>query len=837
MADDSGFYKTKPEEDSSAAASSNSLNQSEQSFYHRSTANKTLDKQGLNKAEAKQTPSSRGLYALAGATPWGKALRLLAKHKKGAAVGGGGATGLILGIVLLFGFVAAHELQTIKQDMMRYEDKAFSYVEKKAANKILQRMACRSASISTSGCGSIKESEASDEATKATDPMTEEIDKFSFTDPKVVESLANQDIQVNSEGGKFTGLTDLGTGKPITASDFDNPDMINRFQTAIPEWDVGQESTFRPLMTTELSSTFDVITSPQEEDTNKAVEDSIRGDITTQDLANATAEDENKTPTQNPPPTEQALPTDPALTGADNGILQTVDKGILKGETETQILSDVEKSTNFTAATAPMIASDICTVREAATTASGKRIPMIVSFLTRHSTTLISLADEMKVGGMMSGRQISKVTSLFNGDPTANPNSIDTTIAHSSLPFDRSAAWQRVIGNSPNTNSRSSGYNPDISSSLRPSLVAGSYVINDLNRILNIATLGTGKFGCGLVQNSLISGLLSVGQIVAGGFSFELSTAVIAGIGISTQLYLQHQVIPEIVKYFTPIGIAGLENSVQWMNNADAGSNLAMNMYAQRMGSKPLSSASATALNNKGSYLLELAQQHQSFVDRTFSFSNPGSLMSTLLVKLPLSKMGIINSFFREIINSPLALLHAFAGLVEGPKAYAAAQSNPGQAYGITQYGFDDSEINKYDPINNEYYLLHTTVTYKDKSGTLISLLGNPNDYPNGSDDLTQKDILHCFTQVYSVGALNETSPDPICGSMGNFDSAIAPTLIGTSQIATSFCLQLAPTEPKCLPYMLKLIGGSYPDLITHFRQYILDDEVTGYYSSLMSIQ
>ncbi len=830
MESDNGLYSPKPKNIKSLNLTPGELNKSEQSFYrHDPKGSDALSKNGLYKAEGAKSSAAHGLTTATNLTPWARAIRFAGQHKKGAAIGGGGATGLIIGILTLFGFIAAHELQTIEQDMLRYEDKAFSYVEKKAANKILQKMACRSGAA-LSGCAKAVEGEPSPESD--TDPMAEEIDKFNFTDPNVETGLANQDIGVNTEGGKFSGLTDLNTGEPISASEFDNTDMIDRFQTAIPQWDVGQEIADRPLMTDDLSATFDVITSPEESDPNKAVEDGIAGDVSPQELADAVAEDENKPSSQSTTPAEQQqLAADQALTDTNNSLLQEADKGILNGESESQILDKAEGSVDLTAATAPQIIGDVCSVKQAATEASKTRIPKIIGFLVRHSTTLISLADEMKVGGSMSGSQISKITGLFNGESNS---SLAKSDPYSSLPFNRSAAWQRIEGNTPNTNTTSSSYNPDMSSSLKPTVIAGTYVVNSVDSLLN--HIGLNGYTCGAFTNTKIQGFLGLVQIVSGGISAELSTLIIGAVGITVQEFLQHQVIPAILKYFTPIAMDGLESSVQWMNNADAGSNLAINMFAQRLGGKPLSNGSATAMYNRGTQLQEIAQKQKSFFSRTFSFSNPDSLFSRLLVHLPLSRLGIIDSMFNEIINSPLALIHAIASIVEGPKVYAATQTNPGQPYDITQYGFDNSEINKYDPIINEHYLLHTIISYKNKSNTLIALLGNPNNYPNGTNDPSTTDVLHCFTQVYS-SALNETAPDPICGSMGNYDSAVAQTPIGTSQIAVSFCEQLAPGDPKCLGRMLKTLSLGYPDLITHFRQYILDDEVTGYYSSLMNTQ
>ena len=843
MDDEGGLYNNSQDDDSEAV-SKDRLRQSEGSSGQHQPGKDSLDKQGLYKAE--KAKSNLLLAAAAGSTPWGRAIRFVGKHKKGAAAGGGGVTGLIIGVVMMFGFIASHELQTIANDLLRYEDKSFSYVVKKAANKIMQKMACRTSVTSISGCSKSNTDEAAGGEDPA-DPMTSEIDSFSFTDPNVVNGLANQNIKVETTDGKFSGLTDLNTGEAIDASALDNPDMISRFQNAIPEWDVGQESTFRTLMTDDASATFDVIPSPTDENTNKDVEASMAGDVSAEELAAAAAEDTNtSSSSQNGTSTSQTQALDQQLTDSNNEILKTVDQGIASGETEAQIASNIDKNIG-TAGMASMVVGDVCSIDNAATQASVSRVPKLIGFLVRHSTTLISLADEMKVGGSMTGTQISKVTSLFNGNPSANPNSKNSMIAESVLPFNRSAAWQRIEGNLPNSNSSSSGFNPDISKAALPIPIAGQQVVSNVNRILSVFMGGSiGKaIICKGATNSIVSGLLGIGQVALGGFSFGLTQVLIGGATIGLQEVLQHQVVPQIVKYFTPIAVDGLENSVQWMNNADAGANLASNMFAQRLGGSPLSGASVATLNSEGANLQSISQSQQSFFARTFSFTNPDSLFSRLIVNLPLSRLGMISSVFKTIIDAPIYLFHDLGSLISGPKVFAATQAtNPGQPYDIVQYGFNDSEINKYDPINNEHYLLHTTITYVDRNkvahtGILINLLGNPNDFPRANPDPSTNDIFHCFapTKPVLVGFENETGPDLYCGTMGNLNSTMKSVPIGVSQIALSFCNQLAPSHPRCIGKMEQTLSSGYPDLIGHFRQYVLDDEITGYYTSLMKIK
>ncbi len=835
MDEKEGRYSHNPGDDwNKKRDSSDELKKKERSFYrpdnktNASDNGKSIDRGGLYKAESGGKLKSAGLNAIAGATPWGKVLKFAGKHKKGAAGVGGGITTFIIGIVALFGFIASHELVTIQQDMLKYEDKGVSYIVKKAGNQIMKRMMCHSLA-SSSGCKSVNTEE---DVTNPKDPMTSEIDQFSFTDPRVEAGLSNEGIQVEKDAsGNFTGLKDLQTGRMITPEDFSNPELAARIQSAIPEWDVGQEATFRSLMIEHSGATFDPITSPDEN--NKDVQDNVTADLSgTEDtgaqLADAQAEDNNQT-SANATPQEQAqAQLDQSISGESNSILEAANKGISEGQPESQVIADAQTAAESGGIGKDALIttglSDMCDVEGVASGLSKSRIPTIMSFLVRHATTLISIADEMKVGGKLSGGEISKVTSMFNGNSSAPKGS------QSRLPFSMSAAWKRISGG------HVTNKNPGISSTALPVATAATTIINKIHSIFNQSHLTQ---ACGVMNNSILGGIVGVvgtaGQFIADGVSAGLSQLAESAVLVVANTVIIKQAIPLLVKYLTPVGLDGLENAVQWMNNSDAGANLAFNMYAQRLGGSPLTQGQATALYTKGSQMQQVTNSNRSFLNRTFAFSNPNSLVSKLMVDLPLSRIGMINSFFGVIFNAPSMLFHDLGILLAGAKAYASTTpTNPGQAYGFTQYGFNPGDITKYDPISNEQYLFNTTISYGGSTDTLINLLGNPNKYPNASDDNNSQDVLHCFTQGYYNTASNTTA-DPICGTMGIFDSQVAPQPITKENIAYSFCLRLAPGRyfGGCLASL-----PSYPQLqglATRFRQYILDDEVTGFYTSLMN--
>ena len=865
---DGGFYHTGSGADDNTASSSDELSSKERGLGNTqkidSDTEDRLTPQDLYHAEGGKSLAERGVVAAASLTPYGKAIKFVSNHKKGIGFGGGGAIGFIIALVAFFGFLASYELVTIEKDLLRYEEKAVAYVVKKAANSIMSHMYCRgvTGSLSNStGCvkpnaseGISEENGTQTEANKATmaaqeqDPMTAEIDAFKFTDPQVSSALSQQGIQVQESGNQIK-FQDVNTGKLVTYDDLESPDMVARFQTAIPDFNIGQMKAMRGMLTLDEGADWNPIPSPEDN-----AEDDVKADINgtatneAQQLQEAQAEDE--TNGTNNSGGSQTATTNQQLTSEDNKILQAADTAIAEGEPEAVVIQRAEAAVApdlGNSLTITAIVSTLCSIASAASSSSLARIPTILSFLVRHSSTLLGFADEMKVPGKLSGKQIAATTNLFNGNTSVKSNSkYDSTLNDASMSFSQSASWQRISGNPVNTNKSSPGYNPDFTKSLLPLKNSGQSVVNSIDGFLRLAG---GAFICSLLTNKIFSHVFGFMGIVATGTIdiASLGTAQIA-IGAGTIAFSevsQHVLIPEIVKYFTPVAINGLENSVQWMNNADAGTNIAFNMYAQRLGGVPMSSTQAADLYSKGVQLANVEESHKPFLTRTFSFSDPSSLVSRLAVKLPLSQLGIINSIIGDIIRMPSLLFHSFGALIGG-KALAAQVTDPGAPYDITQYGFTSSEITKYDPVTNEYFLFHTQISYKKASATLIQLLGNPNNYPNGSYDTNQSDLLHCFAlSPYSpngqqssqlwIQQSDQSAPDPICGTMGNLSTDTAPVDISASGVAANVvCPALGyPGDQKCISMATSVLSEG--DVINRYRQYILDDEVTNYISAFQS--
>ena len=150
--------------------------------------------------------------------------------------------------------------------------------------------------------------------------------------------------------------------------------------------------------------------------------------------------------------------------------------------------------------------------------------------------------------------------------------------AEASLPFTSSAAWQRATGGVVSSST------PDMDDSVRPAANAGSKIVDDINALVN--PLG-GNLVCRLVTSwvgGVIQGFAGVAQFIADDSTFGFAEGATIAAVSGFQAMLKYTLIPSIIKYFTPIGIDGREDSVQQINNSDAGLNLAFGDYSRKLG-------------------------------------------------------------------------------------------------------------------------------------------------------------------------------------------------------------------------------------------------------------
>lgn len=791
-----------------------------------------------------------GLSAAAGATPVGrlaKAGKLLGRNKKKGAAGGGVAILLVTAAIAGFGFLVSHELISLEQTMVKYEAKVEQFFEKKAASSVFNHIICRkltpdSNSWLGSKCNKGDEADDSDSAESEADannPLESEMDNFDITDPDVVHALESNGVKVNTDAsGKFSGLSDMETGDPITIDDISNNvgGIFDKIETALPEWDLGQIKSFIPQMENDSGADFNIGT----DEANDNIEEDIDTEVTngvdtnTVDYGSQTDSSQNETAAQ-----KQQFADGSEIGGTTGEAIDTALADVAKGDTEAEAVADASSkfSAGGNALLATTVANDACSVDEAATSAEKARIPEMLGMLVRSGTTIMNLASKL-INGHLTGGEVNDVEKIVDGNPglasTITGSDGSVTRNEAALPETASAAYQRETGGTVDSNPKSPGYNPDISVTSIPTRNTGSKIVDEINSVIP-----GGHFACSVLTSpigGIISGLVGVVQIVSDIGSIGLAQVGFTAANIGVQELIQHVLIPQIIEYFTPIGMGGHEDSVQWWNNADAGTNIAFADYSRSLGGQPETNTTATQQFVVASAAENQENQTESLSNRLFAFSNPNSLVSHLAVDLPSTRSMLFSDISGYFENLPHEIGSIFSSLISARDVLAATPTqNPGEPYHITQYGFGNITA---DPVAVENYL-YSNVSYGTQSGTRISYLGNPNQYSATNPDPSTSDVLHCFLQGYQNTANQTTgNNDPICGSLGSYDiDDDTPDPITANNVALSYCTQMASADPSIDPNTCanKLIsdGQVTSKDIDYFSQYIMDTHVMGDYTSL----
>lgn len=787
----------------------------------------------------------------------------------------GGFAGTIVFILVLFGFGAltTFTLTTIEKDLYGTEDRVQADAEKKASKTIFKQMVCRAlagipAASGTAGC-SVKSdpndpedqknpADQAAEEQKVADSsdngasLTQAEDSFDFTDPTVVQRLSDQGINVvKTADNKFAGFTD-SSGNPITVDDIVNNEAIwDSFQTALPNIDIGTITSMEPLSVEHAQADYDGVADSDNGNVQEEFDDTIMNGAPESELAQAEAENQPEEESK----TITAAEAEESVTEVANNssILDAADKVIENGGTESQALSAAEDVNLGSPLLVSSIASDICGVKKVADTSSASRKPEIMKLAVRHMALLLAVADQIKTGHITS-KAVSDVMTIFTGDKSASPTVKDPAdpgkmeTNEAALPWNRSAAWLRDTGHASevDTNPEAPNYTPDIDSSSLPTADAGNAIVSKVDTATN--AIG-GQFVCDL-ENSPIGSVANFFgnaiQMISNGFDFGASeAATIVGVA-GVQLFIKMELIPDIVRYFTPVNMFGGEFSTQWMGIADMGANLGVNDYYRSEGAMPVSNSTAGSQFALASQAEQKDEDSKSFTYRTFALSNPNSLVAKIALDLPSSRLAIfsnIGSYFtgfgQELSNSFASIFRPGSISADPTTLNPSQNPTPGIAYGITQYGMPDPT--KFDPVANEIYL-NSTITYEGVTASRITMLGDPVNYPNAIDDTSKTDVYHCFTQPFD-NTSNETSLDPICAGLGNYDyNNLTPTSqtndndITDANVAQSYCDYISSqtndpdfTMSSCTQYM----SGQMNNDIGHFTQYIMDVHVINEYDEI----
>ncbi len=747
------------------------------------------------------------------------------KKNKGLALGGG-LGGLALGIVFLgIMFLVPYELTHIQNVIVGFESKTEKRFEGKAARSVFSHLLRRQTK-------SLKaRSESSAAESSSGEALAAEADALDLKSPEFQSGLDRAGITANIDAeGKLTSLTNR-EGTTITSEDIANNanGAFDELSRGLPEWEVGQISEFRPLLIDHVNAPFDGMPIDSEKTPNEQIESKILSGEDPASLAEASTPDKSAGSTD-----PAAHPTDAAgATGAAKEAQAVALDGIKKGLTEGDIMENIKGKLGSPAVLWSQVVSEFCGIEKTITEANKARIPKIMGLLMRHGAFLMSTTDQLKKG-KLTAQQLNGVMTILNGTPahtTSDGNYVESTS------FANSVGWSSATG-------KTGGIKPNPSN--LPTKIAGQGFIDKFNSSFGKTIIGPAVCG---IENSPFGFFanigLGLGQLVVAitgladfGASDVAQQAAIAAAGYT----LTNVLVPEVVKYLTPLGIYGLENGAQWLNNADAGTNLSYGDYSRRLGANPISTTDQQKLVAKANIDEQKVNSRLPVKEQLFALSNNSSLVSRFMNDIPMGKNAVVDSMLSYFTALPSTLSKSMAQ-VFSPHIFAADTSTlaPGQAYNIQQYSFQDNESSKYETFSNEQYL-NSNISYGSKSVKRIDVLGNPATYKDSpSGDSNTNDLLHCYVDNFSDILQQINSADHNCtppgysfpnGTIGDYDNSNNGS-VSTDQYNTALNLEICNMYADALSTSCSNIQGQVNDDIGHFRQYILDVSVMNNYVSL----
>ena len=811
-----------------------------------------------------------GLATTGGTLGIMKFITTTVKNRKGLVFGGIGGTIGILVFVISLGAIADLALNHIASDLLGYESKVERKMETDIAKKLMKKVVCialPSGCKNTAGDPEENNKITNADAQKAAangETLTQDMADFKFNDPNVQAAFARAGININTDSaGNLVSITDAN-GNNITQDLTSNDQAFKAVSDAFPEWEVGQRTLFSNLLTEQAKASFEGI-SPDTAD-NK-VENAVSQDVSQGASSNeidlSTSEsNQNPSPADNngnpPKITQSGTDTQKAgdvLNQAEATVKNAEASGSTGPEALAKAMSDLKDKVTKGFFIVGLVAT-LCQIEESIDKAAVTRVPEIMSLLIRHGATLLSLTSEKNAGTLTAG-QVNGVMTMLEGDPTAPLNS------NASKPFSASAAWQRATGGITNTNPKdinTASYTPDISPASLPVANAGQSIVTEVQSVLNFTGIST---ICSALTSSfgfLIQGAFGIIQIFADISSVGLAQVVTSSAFMGGQTFLSNVVVPQVLQYFSPIGLNGKESSVQWLNNSDAGLNLAFGTYSRRLGALPQTNSEANTLTSQAQTAQTIADSEQSFSNRMFAISNPDSLVSHLANYLPVGIGSDISSFEGYFSSLPSILEHTVADIFGNHSALAATTpTNPGQPYDITQYGLASNQIEQFDPIANEQNLF-TPRTFRDNNVTYsfkpIDALGNPNTLvvnTNGDElasngtQLETNDLLHCFVDSYATiyTMYVQDQPGSNCSGIGLYDypgykpqgSNNIIQNLNENIIPTIYCnyLGISSQQTSCINIMRGMAVANNDAL--RFSQYLGDVQVMNNYTSMLTNQ
>ncbi len=732
------------------------------------------------------------------------------KKGRGAVVGFAMILAMIGGVAGINNY-ANHFITHVAEVFDKEVGKVAKHEEQKVSRTLLQRMVNRA--LARANASAAEKTQADEEAKKAKAEgrsVAEVANSAVIAESNLLQQLikdADLELKFNANG-ELSGIVDrtgADVGEQLAKDSPSVRDLIEK------EWDVSKLYSQRTNFTFHGGTSLNVFPPDGSQDKNakKTISQAIENGAGAEQIALAESEQKKNVPPDADEATKNAINDTEQKSQIIKEVTEAADKNFnetfdAEAATDAGVkagLKSINKIGN--SLTIAGIATTACTVKESFQIAADKRVPKLITLLMRNYGTLKSLSSELNAG-KLSSRTVNAVSLLYFGNKGLFPNK-NGTPKEASYPVTRSAAWHRASNVTVDSNPKSPYYTPDIKPGVVPTKTGATKFVDTIQKLLNASGL---EFACDALtsKGGLLAqtGLTAI-QVVANIGTFGAAQAAILAGGVAFNIALETEILPAIPSLFGTLGATGTNAAVDNGNNDEVGGNLAMKDYARStLGAVPVSDKVSKQANDVADADILRDKQNQSLAYRTFATSNVDSLLSRLIMRIPLDTQASIASMGSYFANFPFTILHTLSTVFAPPSLHAASDKCTSDPHCITGYVLSDTKIDKYGSeenfVKNEDYLFGT-VNYGGKTVKRIDALGNPNTYsPSPSGDSSTDDLLHCFVNSHEqLASASDGSNDAAkanCGTMGTYDmTAETPKPPDDTTVAGIYCKALGSSK------------------------------------------
>lgn len=768
-----------------------------------------------------------------------KLVEMFGKGKNGRARGG--IAGAVLAIAMIGGFAginnyANHFLNHVTEVFDKEVAKVAKHEEQKVARSLMQRMVDRAMKrASASEEEKVKMDEEEEKAKAENRAVAEATEAGILSKSPTLQQLlkdAGLELRFNANGELDAILDKTGkdVGEQLAKEAPSTQALIEQ------EWDISKLYNQRTNFTFHGGTSLNIFPEDGSQDKNpkKTVAQAIHDGAAAEQIAMAEATQEKNIPEGADEATRNSINELEQKAKLIKDVTDAADKEFktsYDAETAKEVgvkagLKSINKLGNSLSLAG--IATTACTVKESFQVAADRRVPKLITLLMRNYGTLKSLASELNAGRLTS-RTVNQTALLYFGNKGLFPNK-DGTPKEASFPVTRSAAWHRASKVTVDSNPKSPYYTPDITPGMTPTKSGPTRFVDRIQKILNATGLelacDTLTSKAGLIAQT---GLTAI-QVVANIGTFGAAQAALLAGGVAFNIALETEILPAIPDLFSNLGGTGTNSAVANGNNDEVGGNLAWKDYGRStLGAIPVSDATAKQANDVADADQLREKQSQSLAYRTFATSNADSLLSRLIMRIPLDTQASIASMGSYFANFPFTIMHTLSTVFAPPSLQAASNTGcKSDPHCITGYVLTDTMIDRYGNkqtnggkstayLDNENYLFGT-VSYDGKSVKRIDALGNPNTYkasPEG--DSNNDDLLHCFVNSHEqLAPMSDGSNDATrenCGSMGSYDATSEPPVAPNNHtVAGIYCKALGSNkyDTRCMDAVNNQISDDF---------------------------